>query len=801
MRPRTILILALLFALATGTISSPELLARGKPKPTPTPPGSNVPAPKPAPTTAPTPGPQPTNPPSTPGPTPAPTSASNPTPTLRPTTPPSASTFPRWSDPSIWPGGRVPTRDNDVVIPAGRVVEVDTLSAEARTVTIDGTLRASRTASSRLWVFGNLVVRNQGVLDYGQPTDRVQVAASIRFSLDEARVVGGHAIDPVESDVGLWAIDDSRVFVHGAYRDAWTPLVETSRAGSIEIRVDPGLARGWRVGDVVLIGPSNLRTGDADFQDEVRRITADVGGGRFQLDSGLRFNHEVMTVPWTDAWGVAHTERLAAKVANLTSTVVFEAADPNHRPHIIFVERAKHYVEDLAVANFSPMPKRTPMSRYAWHQHVQGDGSRGSYMRRTRIYGGPGIGLSIHESAGVEVEDLVIYNQARAYVQQGTSWFTNTTPLFLERSSTGNDAQHHAADDCWVDRPLIVRWGATFRDYRNAGIWLNGSVNCNVVGAVTAGGGGEVFSSGMHWDEGGGGGEYAHVYRAESNSNRTMGFLSWQNNTPTEKIVDILTWRNGETGVFWGAYATTYWAFQVRALGNGLAQLAHVAAGWGITGFLADGMGVSGTLGVRVGSYATTSSSDSFYEDGVVRNVAANAVHVQETVPGERSWVQFARIQWDAQRGITFGPGATPPLGSRFRIRGQSGLSRPSDFTLYRREDTGAPGNKVLDAEYNALRWDNDAQGTRPRPPRVAWQGPADESVATGSVMLTVQTDATEVEFYQANRSLGRVAVAGGFATVTFNMANHPRRRAYFWAAATRGGAVSATRVIRVVKF
>ncbi|MGH2403373.1 MAG: hypothetical protein ACRDGN_02810, partial [bacterium] len=509
----------------------------------------------------------------------------------------------------------------------------------------------------------------------------------------------------------------------------------------------------------------------------------------------------VMTVPWTDAWGVNHTERLAAKVANLTSSVTFEAADPNHRPHIIFMERAHHYVEDLAVANFSPMPKRVPMSRYAWHDHLQGNGSRGSYLRRTRIYGGPGIGVSVHEAYGVEIEDLVIFNQARAYVQQGTTWFTNTTPLFLERSSTGNDAQHHAADDCWIDRPLIVRWGASQRDYRNAGIWLNGSVNCNVVGAVTAGGGGEVFSSGMHWDEGGGGGEYAHVYRAESNSNRVAGFLSWQNNTPSQRIVDLLTWRNGQTGIFWGAYRTNYWGLQVRALGNGLAQMTHVAAGWGMTGFLADGMGVSGSVGIRVGAYVTASSDDSVYEDGVVRGVASNLVHAQDTASGVRSWVQFARVRWDPQRGITFGPGANPPLGSRFRVRGQAGLSRPSDFTLYRREDTGAPGNKVLDSEYNALRWDNDTQGTRPRPPRVTWQGPADESVAAGSVTLTVQTDAAEVEFYQANRSLGRVTVSGGFATMTFNMASHPRRRAYFWAEASQGGAVSATRVIRVVKF
>jgi hypothetical protein len=812
MRLRTIFVIALLFALATGTFLSPELFATGKSKPTPKPappPGAvNPPAPAPPPNPGAPPGNPPAPAPHPPNPAPAPAPGNPPAPApprpdpIRSPVSPPASSAPRWSNPATWPGGRVPTRDNDVVIPAGRVVEVDTLTAEARTVTVDGTLRASRSGASRLTVHGNLIVRNQGALDYGTPTDRVQALAAIRFFLDEARVVGGTPAGPMESDVGLWAIDDSRVFVHGSYRDAWSPLAQTARAGSIEIQVDPSWARGWRAGDLVLIGPSNLRTSDNDFQDEVRRITADVGGGRYQLDAALRFNHEVLSVPWTDAWGIAHTERLAAKVANLTSNVTFEAGDPDHRPHIIFLERAKHYVEDLAVINFSPMPTQNPMARYAWHDHMQGDGSRGSYLRRARIYGGPGIGLSVHESYGVEVEDVVIYNQARAYVERGGRRLTDTTPLLLERTrSLGSDRQHHAADDCWIDRPLVVRWGTNFRDYRNAGIWLTGSVNCPVMGAVTAGGAGQVFSSGIHWDEGGGGGENPYLYRAETNSNRMAGVLSWQNNTPAQPIVDLLTWRNGETGIMWGAYGTRYWGFQFRALGNGSAQLSHTAARWGITGFLADGMGVSGTTGIRVGTYFSDSNSDSVYEDGVVRGVATNLAHIQTSSSGETSWVQFARIRWDAGRPIRFGPSNVPPLGSRFRIRQQTGLSRPSDFTLYRRDDSGAPGSKILDLEFNALRWDNDAQGTRGRAPRIAWAGSlADDSVATGSVTLTVQTDASEVEFYQANHSLGRAQVTGGFATMTFNMGGHPRRRAYFWAAAARNGALSTTRVLRLMK-
>ncbi|MGQ0572480.1 MAG: G8 domain-containing protein, partial [Armatimonadota bacterium] len=391
----------------------------------------------------------------------------------------------------------MPDRTVDVIIPSGRIVEVDTLAAEARTVTVDGTLRAHRAAASRLSLFGNLIVRGRGVLDYGRPTDRVLVQAGIRWFLDERRYVGGDTTVPLATDVGLWAIDDAEVWIHGRYRDTWSWLLTTAPAGSSEMTVEPAYAQGWMVGDELVVGPSNLMGSgdvtDADRQDERRRILAVLGPGRFRIDAPLRWAHEVLSVPWTDAWGDAWTERLAAKVANLTSNVILEAGDPNHRPHVMFMDRAKHYVEDLAVVNFSPMITRIPMVRYAWHQHGQGDGSRGSYLRRVRLWGGPGEGLHIHGSWGVIVEDLVIYDQARSYVPQGSEFIINTVPFNFERFGRGN-----AADDCWVDRPLVMRWGVPFRDYLNSGFWLNQSRACSLVGAAATGGIGQSRSSGMH---------------------------------------------------------------------------------------------------------------------------------------------------------------------------------------------------------------------------------------------------------------------------------------------------------------
>ncbi len=688
-------------------------------------------------------------------------------------------------------------------------MEVDTLTAEARTITVLGTLRASRAAASRLTLYGNLVV--QGVLDYGRPNDRVLVAATIRWFLNEALYVGGHTMTPLATDVGLWGIENAQIWIHGTYRDSWSPLVQTASAGATEIVVSPAYSQGWQVGDLLAMSATRPTYG---LREERRRISAVLGNGRFRLDSALQRAHEVTTTTWGDTWGDNWTEVMAAKVANLTSNIVFEAGDPNNRPHVMLMNSTKSYVEDLAIVNFSPAPKfvgydqRTdlvlPFVRYAWHYHQQDDGSRGSYLRRVRIYDGIGNGVSLHESWGVEMTDLVVVNQARTFVRVTGGQQRAAAPIFLERSVAiryrtpqgYDDPQGHACDDGWVDRALVMGSGGIDERSWGHGIWLMASVNCNIVGYTAAGGN---LSSGMFWAEGAGQREIVHTYRSESFGNG-YGFFSWHNrsfeNSSLERIVDLLAWRN-YTGLAWGAYVTSYWGHQVRSLGNEV-QLTHWAMGWNLTGFLADGLGVPNSIGIQVGRYATASTVDTVYEDGVVRNIADNLRHEQSPDVGRTSWIQLVRVAWHSARRVLFDGSGVPPVGSRIRFRDQSGLSRPANFTLFHRDDsTGA-----MDTEYNARRVDNDTSGTRPATPRVRLTAPADETIATGSITLTAESNGASVRFYQANRVLATVQVSSGRATHTFNMAQHPYRRAYFWALATgQNGATNASRVIRVNKF
>ena len=712
-----------------------------------------------------------------------------------------------WDSPGTWSCQCVPAAADRIVIRGGDEVTVRGQST-ARSVAVEGVLRASRTADSTLVLSGNLVVRGSGWLDFGTPAAPMPagVTARIRFVLDEARYRGGAADIPLDTDVGLWAIERGRVSTRGPSRDAWSLLAASARAGTREIRVDPRYAAGWRAGDELLIGPSKTpRNREDTVDDEVRRIVADLGGGQYRLDQPLLYDHLVQTLQWRDAWGDDWTEALAPPVANLTRNVVFEAADPNHRPHLIFLDAARAELEDLAIQTFSPVPRFDRFGRYALHFHMQQEGSRGSHARRVVIRGGRGDGLHIHESSGVVVEDLVVFDQSA----------TGALGIMLEeaRDSSGVAIPDSGATDAWIDRPLMVKVGGIGSSGgRTFGIWLGGGVGAYVVGSHAAGG---RAGAGIHWPEGRGNNRGANpanpdrtprVLRAVTHSS-LQGFFWWQNTTPAQDVLDLLAWGN-RIGVDIGAYGTNYWLYGARAVGNTVTQFTNHANGTAVTNFLADGRNLGGD-GIIIDRYIFESTRDSLYEGGVVRGAATAAgfhdcLSVTRTCGSATTHVQFSYVEFADNPLLRFD--WHPQVGTYLRIRNQTGLTRPRNFTLYR------PGLRIaggtFDAAFDATRVDNDTAGATLRPPRVRFVAGApyggcvaDDARMAGTTTLCAETDAPRVTFWAANQRIVQVNSSGGLAQATFDMRTWPHLRAYFYAQAEgANGRINYSRVIRVQK-
>jgi hypothetical protein len=722
----------------------------------------------------------------------------------------------------------VPGGGNSVLVRAGDTVTISG-AAQARAVTVQGILRASRSTPSTLTLNGNLIVNGQGWLDYGTSASPMpqSVVARVRFFLNEALYRGGNSLSgPIATDVGLWVVTQGRVSTAGPDRGAWTLLTQSAMAGHSQIVVDTRHVTRWYPGDEVMVGPSTVIQGTASpYEDEVRVITADLGGGRYQLDRALSFNHAVQSVNWSDPTGDVWTETMAPPVANLTRNIVFEAADRNHRPHFLIQEQGQTQISDLAIVAFSPVPRNigsfgdprrpvpVPFARYALHWHMQRDASRGNFARQVVVRDGMGDGVHVHDSYGVTIEDLVVYNQARSFV----NGVPGTKAIMLEelRDSRGTRVPDSGANDLWLDRPLVGRYSAGQGDTsRPTGVYLGGGVNAYVVGAHTFLGRGS--GSGIYWCEScnnGGSSDRDNpdraprVLRATAHSSST-GFFWWQNDTPRHDVVDLFAWNN-RVGVDMGAYETSYAAYHTRAIGNFTTGIQDHAINAQFINFLVDGLNRGGA-GILVMPYVNASVTDTRYELGVVRGTALGVMFapclVARQCNSSPTVVQANRVAFDAAALLRYD--WHPQSTTMLRFRNVTGVvGSPSNFTLYRpdRRDVGG----VLDTVADAIRVNNDTRGTFASAPRVRMVSGgsyggcvADESLSASVVTVCAETDAETVEFFVGDRLISRVDNVRGFAQAQFDMRTWPSRRGYFFARGTdANGQQGYSRVIRVRRF
>jgi hypothetical protein len=119
---------------------------------------------------------------------------------------------------------------------------------------------------------------------------------SLRFlDVNESLFVGGGMV-PLDSDVGLWVVDEGALEAVGTQRKAWTRLVKGASAGQSHMRCDN--IAGWEVGDRVVIGPTapagsaNDSTWNVDGCEE--RVITGFPNGSVSFDAPLDFQHPIV---------------------------------------------------------------------------------------------------------------------------------------------------------------------------------------------------------------------------------------------------------------------------------------------------------------------------------------------------------------------------------------------------------------------------------------------------------------------------------------------------------------------------
>ena len=304
-----------------------------------------------------------------------------------------------WSNPATW-GGSVPGPGQNVTIPAGMTVTLDTDTASLGILEVNGVLEFAR-KDLNLTAHHILVQGSGSRLQIGTEAQKFANRAVITLTgsnpEEQIPTVMGHS----SGAKGIAAAAGGTVEIHGLRANAldWTKLNANANLGASSITVADNPSS-WRIGDRIAIAPSGFRAMDA----EDVTITA-ISGNTVSFTPALQYAH----------WGSVETVDgrvldQRAEVGLLTRDIVIRgdaSSDTNqYGAHVMIMGGAFARVQGVEFVKCGQMRRQ---ARYPFHWHFTGDGT-GQWIKHCSIHDGFHRGIVTHQVDNALVEGNVTYN-------------------------------------------------------------------------------------------------------------------------------------------------------------------------------------------------------------------------------------------------------------------------------------------------------------------------------------------------------------------------------------------------------
>ncbi len=197
-----------------------------------------------------------------------------------------------WSATATWTGGVVPVLGDKVTIAAGHTVTVDNTSAVCgddtiTALTVNGTLKASRSATNSLRVRGDLYI-NTGGIDYGTVGDPIPDTIIATLFLNDSATMA-------TTKYGLRTNMNTGTFTgfhfRGATKKRLTTTVGAVASGASSVTVDD--ATGWKLGDRLVFAPTNSNA-SSHFVRTISNLVGNVVTLSATVPAALAASHYVM---------------------------------------------------------------------------------------------------------------------------------------------------------------------------------------------------------------------------------------------------------------------------------------------------------------------------------------------------------------------------------------------------------------------------------------------------------------------------------------------------------------------------
>lgn len=328
-------------------------------------------------------------------------SPSTPSPTPPPPPPPPSGTFDRWSDPATW-GGRLPQAGDEVVIPSGKQVLLDSNPPALRGLTINGVLRL---APQDLWIKADYLMVH-GRLEAGSASQPYTHQAVIEITgnnpSDNIMNMGAKVVGVMGGELALYGQPRSA---------AWTRLAQSAAGGTTELVLQQAVD--WPVGAEIVVTSTDHYGWWAGYDPNKprseRATIKRVVGNRVELVSPLKFAHH-----GANASGVPQF----AEVGLLSRNIVLRSQGPQGG-HLMVMGGGRAQLHWIEVRGFG---QKGVLGRYPIHFHQLADQGQLSAVHHSSILDSFNRCVVIHGTNRLSLQSNIAHNTLGhcIYLEEGS---------------------------------------------------------------------------------------------------------------------------------------------------------------------------------------------------------------------------------------------------------------------------------------------------------------------------------------------------------------------------------------------
>ncbi len=388
-----------------------------------------------------------------------------------------------WSDAESWPSGHVPKEGEDIVIPAGKQILLDTSPPALGSLTLDGTLvfDDKDLELSAEWISVH------GTLRIGHPKraykNRAVITLTAKDTEEEVMGMGTR---------GILVMKGGTLDLYGTPpAHTWSKLAEHLPAGGTSLNLLDEVD--WKTGDEIVVAPTDYYRIGATERSQVTAVEGskvDLGAAIAQSRWGvLQYVDDagVTLTPTTSVTESVLDER--AEVGNLTRNIVIQGADDavwkdqGFGAHLMIMNGAEGHLDGVELHRVGQAGRN---ARYPIHWHLwsyledpNGKAARGQFIKNSAIWESKNRCIVVHATNGLGISGNVCYDILGHAIfledaVERSNTIENNLVLHVRKPPEDKRLLRHDAKPAgyWLTNPDNVIRSNVVADSEGMGFWL-----------------------------------------------------------------------------------------------------------------------------------------------------------------------------------------------------------------------------------------------------------------------------------------------------------------------------------------